>query len=205
LAQFPTRVHPHRCELGPITLPAIHRSSRATYRLSTSTIIWTSEHDYDCTDPAARCSEPKPTAQEVAFPLRGNASRVFTAQGSLRSASSLTTPASTSVAVSADLPQPDSTRTPFVAYWCWLLLGTSCNRRPNGNSVPLARTLSFGLSEVGTVIPTGSENQLAGARRAEARFALKGRLTQLGRETEPRSTAPWVPSTFGPAPSRERW
>jgi hypothetical protein len=63
----------------------------------------------------ASCDETNPIAQEIAPSLRRGASRVLTAQGSLRTFEGLTTPATTSVTPIADLPQPVPTQTPVVA------------------------------------------------------------------------------------------
>lgn len=133
VAQLPTRVCKHCCQLDLRTVPAIRRSTHATCRPFDF---------YSCVELRAQprthrlrcsCRQPKWPAQRRRFPLRGRAGRVVIAQGSFGSASKgRTTPASTSVRQVRIYPNLFGPRHPYVACRCLPRSGKRSGLRLNG-------------------------------------------------------------------------
>jgi hypothetical protein len=78
--QLPTRVHPHRCELGLRADRLFTGASQATRRLSTSTVVWTSEHDHRSPDSVTCCVQQAVRVMDIAA-REGDKSRIRRAQG----------------------------------------------------------------------------------------------------------------------------
>jgi len=73
--QLPTRVYSHRCELGLMADRLFTGASQATCRLSTSTVVWTSEHDHRCPDSVTWCARQAVRARDNTAP-KGDFSRI---------------------------------------------------------------------------------------------------------------------------------
>jgi len=106
--QLPTRVHPHRCGLGLRADRLFAGASQATRRLSTSTIVWTSEHDHRGPD-STRIHHIRRTACAGDNAARGRHQPDTQSSGvALAPLGSLATTAKTSVNAPTDCPQPVS-------------------------------------------------------------------------------------------------